>query len=189
MAFSECSSMSVSRGGVVASEGLETERAVVWLRGEHDISTVAPLAETMARAVALDDRDVVFDLSGVQFMDAATVGVIIRAREFLRLRSRSLRLRSPSTRTRCVFDLCGLADLLDPRPVDTTGTARALGTWVAVPAAARVVRRAARSSARSSSANEPVGAGRVTAQTTRSSADADRPANELTGNVAGGGGP
>jgi anti-anti-sigma factor len=128
MARSKSSSMSASRGGVVASEGLDADRAVVWLRGEHDISTVAALAETMARAVALDDRDVVFDLSGVQFMDGATVGVIIRAREFLRLRSRSLRLRSPSTRARCVFDLCGLADLLDPRPVDATGTALALGT-------------------------------------------------------------
>jgi anti-sigma B factor antagonist len=181
--------MSVSRGGVVASEGLAADRAVVWLRGEHDVSTVAALAEAMARAVALDDRDVVVDLSGVQFMDAATVGVIIRARDLLRLRSRSLRLRSPSTRARRVFDLCGLADLLDPRPVDTTGTAGALGTWVAVPAADRVVRRPVRPSARSSSANEPVGAGRVAARRTLSSAHADRPANELTGNVAGGGGP
>jgi anti-anti-sigma factor len=189
MALSECSSISVSRGGVVASEGLDAGRAVVWLRGEHDISTVAALAETMARAIAVGDADVVVDLRGVQFMDAATVGVIIRAREFLRLRSRSLRLRSPSTRARHVFDLCGLADLLDPRPVDATGTAGALGTWVVVPAADRVVRRAVRSSARSSSANEPVGAGRVAARRTMSSAEADRPANELTGNVAGGGGP
>jgi anti-anti-sigma factor len=189
MALSECSSMSVSRGGVVASEGLDADRTVVWLRSEHDVSTVAALAETMARAVALDDRDLIVDLSGVQFMDAATVGVIIRARDFLRLRSRSLRLRSPSTHTRRVFDLCGLADLRDPRPVDTTGTTLALGTWVAVPAADRVVRRAVRSSARSSSANEPVRAGRVAASTTMSSAHADRPANELTGNVAGGGGP
>jgi anti-sigma B factor antagonist len=189
MALSECSSMSVSRGGVVASAGLDADRTVVWLRGEHDISTVAALAETMARAVALDDRDVVFDLSGVRFMDAATVGVIIRAREFLRLRSRSLRLRSPSTRTRRVFDLCGLADLLDPRSVDATGTAGALSTWVAAPAAARVVRRAVRSSARSNSAKAPIGSGRVAVRRTRSSADAVRPANELMGNVAGGGGP
>jgi anti-sigma B factor antagonist len=141
--------MSVSRGGVVASEELDADRAVVWLRGEYDISTVAALAETMACAVALEDGDVVLDLSGVQFMDAATVGVIIRARQFLRLRSRSLRLRCPSTYTRHVFDLCGLAHLLDPRPVDATGTALALGTWVAEPAAARVVGRAVRSSARS----------------------------------------
>jgi anti-anti-sigma factor len=55
------------------------DRTVVWLRGEHDVSTVSALSQTMARAIALDDGDLVVDLSGVQFMDAATVGVIVRA--------------------------------------------------------------------------------------------------------------
>lgn len=38
----------------------------------------------MARAVALDDSDLVVDLSDVQFMDAATINVLLRSREFLR---------------------------------------------------------------------------------------------------------
>jgi anti-sigma B factor antagonist len=189
MALSESSSVSVSRRGVVAPGGCDVDRGVVWLRGEHDISTVAFLAETMARAIAVDDAELVVDLSGVQFMDAATIGVLIRARGSLRLRSRSLRLRSASRSARYVFELCGLAGLLDTRPVDATGTVGALGTWVAVPAADRVDRRADRSAPTSRSANEQVDAGGVAARTTMSSADADRPADELIGNVAGRRGP
>ena len=82
----------------------------------------------MARAIALDDADLVLDLSGVEFMDAATVRLIIRAREFLRLRSRSLTLRSPSTHARRVLDLCGLDDHLDRHPVDAARMTRGVGT-------------------------------------------------------------
>jgi anti-anti-sigma factor len=96
-----------------ASAGRNADRTVR-LRGEYDISTVAALSETLARAIALDDADLLDDLSGVQFMDAATIGVIMRARSGLRLRSRSLTLRSPSPCERRILNLCGLASLLDP---------------------------------------------------------------------------
>jgi anti-sigma B factor antagonist len=95
------------------------DRTVVWLRGEHDVSTVSALSQTMARAIALDDGDLVVDLSGVQFMDAATVGVIVRARDFLALQSRSLVLHAPSACAARVLDLCALADLLEPKPDHT----------------------------------------------------------------------
>ena len=55
---------------------------------------------TMARAIAVDETDLVIDLSEVTFMNAATVAVIIRAEAFLRDRSRSLTLRSPSAPAR-----------------------------------------------------------------------------------------
>ncbi len=104
-------------------------------------------------------------------MGAATVGVIIRARELLRLRSRSLVLRSPSRCARRILHLCGAADLLDPHLVDATtvtGTAGALGTWVAVPARDRVDRRCDSSAPEPSRAAAPV---------------------RVTSNVAGRGGP
>src|ERR1022692_3866365 len=69
---------------------------VVWLQGEYDISTVTALSQTMARTMANEKGDLVVDLSGVQFMDAATIGVIIRTRNEMRLQLRSLTLRSPS---------------------------------------------------------------------------------------------
>lgn len=112
--------------------------SIVWLRGEHDVSTLAALSDTLSRAVALGDTALVVDLSGVQFMSAATVGVLVRTRELLRLRSRSLTLRAPSTYARRVFEICGLADLLDPpgpQPARNQGaksSAAALSSWVAV---------------------------------------------------------
>ena len=61
----------IGTAGVARAAG----RTVVWLRGEHDISTVDALANVLARAIAFDD-DVVVDLCDVEFMGAATVGVI-----------------------------------------------------------------------------------------------------------------
>ena len=67
---------------------------------------------------ALDDGDVVLDLSGVQFMGAATIDVIVRAKDALDLRSRVLTLRSPSVSAQRVVDLCGLADLVEASSID-----------------------------------------------------------------------
>jgi anti-anti-sigma factor len=55
-------------------------------------------------------------LSEVEFMGASTVGVIVRAREFLHQRSRSLTVRLPSAFVRRVMDACNLNDLLGPSP-------------------------------------------------------------------------
>jgi anti-anti-sigma factor len=116
-------------------------RTVVWLRGEHDVSTVDALSETLAGAMALDDCDLVIDLSEMEFMGAATIGVLVRARDLLQSHSRSLVLRCPSRCARRILDLCGQGDLLEPRRADAipaTGTAGALGTWVTVPTADRI---------------------------------------------------
>jgi anti-anti-sigma factor len=118
--------------------GSEAEPIVVWLRGKHDVSTDAALCRALARAIAHDSAGPVLDLSGVEFMGAATLGVIVRARELLRLRSASLTVRSPSAFVRRIISLCGLDDLLRPtcgRADHVTGNA--LGCWVAVPAAER----------------------------------------------------
>jgi anti-sigma B factor antagonist len=108
----------VSRFDQLALAERDADRTVVWLRGEHDASTVAALWDAIGQAIATDDTDVVVDLSGVDFMGSATVGVIIRARESIR--PRALTLRSPSRCAQRVLDLYGLAHLLDDRPVDAT---------------------------------------------------------------------
>jgi anti-sigma B factor antagonist len=86
----------------------DSERHVVSLCGEYDCSTVPALSATLARVIANDHADLVLDLSGVQFMDAATVGVIVRAREFLAARSRCLTLRTPSRFALRVLQSCGI---------------------------------------------------------------------------------
>jgi len=85
------------------------ERTVIWLRGEHDAFTMAALSDSMNRVIALDDGDVVVDLSGVEFMGVATINVLRETRDRLGILSRSLTLRSPSSRAQRVLGLCGLA--------------------------------------------------------------------------------
>ncbi len=110
MALAELSPVTVSRRDLMALPNCDADGSVVRLRGEHDFYTAPALWHTLAQAIAFDDGDVVVDLSGVDFMGASTVGVLIRASDFLQKRSRSLTLRSPSTRALRVLGLCGLAN-------------------------------------------------------------------------------
>ena len=110
------SSFTVPDRAPFGPEGPETGPVVVWLRGEHDLSTDDALCATLARAIASDRASLVLDLSEVEFMAPSTLGVIVRAREFLRGRSLSLTVRSPSARARRAMDACRLNDLLGPAP-------------------------------------------------------------------------
>lgn len=110
----------------------------VWLLGEHDMSTDSELAATIARAISLDDDDLVLDLSMVEFIGASTISVIVAGSQFLRARSRSLTIRSPSGPARRVLDLCGLSSLLDASYAAPPAGTGALSTWVDVPRADRV---------------------------------------------------
>jgi anti-anti-sigma factor len=109
--------VTVSRRSLPAFAQRGPPAVVVCLRGEHDLSTVAELSATMAQAMALGDTDLVVDLSRVELITAATVGVLVRARELLRVRSRSLVVRSPSARARLVLELSDLRGLVWRRPV------------------------------------------------------------------------
>ena len=62
----------------LSREGPETGPVVVWLWGEHDLSTDDALCATLARAIALDGASLVLDLSEVNFMAPSTLGVIVR---------------------------------------------------------------------------------------------------------------
>ena len=187
MAPIEPSSVTMSFRGLATFAGRDGDRTVIWLQGEHDISTTVALTDTLARAVALDDADLVIDLSEVQFMSAATVGILVRTDDLLRQQSRSLTLRAPSTCARRVLELCGVAGDLDLDPADSTPeatTASALGSWVAVPAADRADLPADVSAARPDSATDRGG---IALARKSSSTDNDDPANERNTLAAAGG--
>jgi len=119
----------------LSGPGPETCPTVVWLRGEHDISTDGSLCLVLARAIALNDAPIVLDLSEVELMCASTLGVIVAARDFLRQRSRLLTVRSPSACVRRVLGICHLDALVAPSPEEADALApKALGSWVTVPA-------------------------------------------------------
>ena len=89
------------------------DQNVVWLVGEHDFATVSDLADTLASASSAHGGDLIVDLSGVTFISAATVGLLVTHWSSLRRQSRTLTLRSPSKFTRRVLDLCGLTRLIE----------------------------------------------------------------------------
>ena len=116
---------------------------IVWLVGEHDLSTDDALCATLASAIALDSAGLILDLSGVEFMAASTLGVIVWARAFLRQRARSLTGRAPSARARRVIGACNLNDLVGPSlDIDGHVAVEALDSWVAVGAVERGDRQA-----------------------------------------------
>lgn len=129
MARSTFPSVSISRPG---STGGDPERTVLWVRGDHDITTKVSIAVGIARAAQRDDMPLLIDLSAVTFMDASTIGAIIAGRNRLRSRGQSLEVRAPSPPARRVLELCGLAHLIQQEPVHSTGGAAALGSWVDV---------------------------------------------------------
>lgn len=114
MGGTKSSLASVGHLALVTSTAEGAGCTVVWLVGEHDVSTVSEVADALASAIARDDNDVLVDLSGVEFMDAATVGVVLRASAILRTKSRSLHLQAPSRCARRMIDLCGIGALVGP---------------------------------------------------------------------------
>ena len=101
-------------GPAVSREG---DYTVIWLEGEHDIATLPDLTDTLAKAISVNDGDLVVDLSGTTFLSMATVGELIGARKFLRQHGRELTLRSASHAAMRVLDVCGLAGLYQPQPL------------------------------------------------------------------------
>ncbi len=111
MALLEFWSVEIPHAGLAVLER-EADRGIVSLLGEHDAYTVARLREVMSAAIALDVGDLVVDLSRVEFMGVATVGVIVDTLGRLGQMSRSLVVRSPSARARRVLELCGCDPLI-----------------------------------------------------------------------------
>jgi anti-anti-sigma factor len=120
---------------LVATDG---DRTAIWLSGEHDLASTGLLTAALAEAIAIEDRDVVVDMSFLDFMDVSTLGLLIRTREFLAVRERRLSLRNAPRCARLLLDLSELDGLLETGSTRTWSTgpqpaATALETWVTVP--------------------------------------------------------
>lgn len=126
-------------GSVTVDLAGDSVRVRMW--GEHDLSTVGLLSTALVEAIVADDGDVVVDLSDVVFMDAATMGVLVRGNALLVSRDRHLTVRSPKFAQRRLLEICGLANLIEPTPAEELsqgqGAVTPLETWVEVPATPR----------------------------------------------------
>jgi anti-sigma B factor antagonist len=89
---------------------------VLWVRGELDIATAPTLRRLLAAAhprrdLGRDDVSLVVDLSGVTFIDASGLGVLVDSARWLGRDGRTLVLRDPSPWTRRLLDITRVRDL------------------------------------------------------------------------------
>ena len=116
------------------------DRTAVWLSGEHDLASTVLLTTALAEAIAVEDDDIVVDMSFLAFMDVTTLGLLLRSHEFLVTRGRRLTLRAPPRCATLLLDVSELGVLVESAATGGGSEhwgATALGTWVAVPQAER----------------------------------------------------
>jgi anti-sigma B factor antagonist len=85
---------------------------LITVDGELDSSNVASLEATIASVTAERPATLVFDLSGLRFMDSAGISALIDAAA----KVDAVRLRQPSAPVRRVIELTGLSRLLPTEP-------------------------------------------------------------------------
>jgi anti-anti-sigma factor len=88
-----------------------TGAQIVTLSGELDSSNVAQLEARVASLAAEPSRSLIFDLTGLQFIDSAGIAVLISAAT-----KTSVSLRNPSPVIRRVLEVTGLSSVLAIEP-------------------------------------------------------------------------
>ena len=91
--------------GVVVTSIDGDGRCVVWVGGEHDLSTVDLLAAALARAIVRNEFGLVVDLRAVEFLDASILAVLLRADMLTAARGQLMTIRSPSRAARHVLEI------------------------------------------------------------------------------------
>jgi len=84
----------------------------VALSGELDSSNVPQLQTAVAAILAEHPQRVVFDLSGLRFMDSAGISVLVK----LAGEIETVQIRDPSPIVRRVIEITGLTDILQVGP-------------------------------------------------------------------------
>jgi anti-sigma B factor antagonist len=82
--------------------------AIVTVSGELDISNAGTLEQAVASITAERPERLIFDLSGLRFMDSAGIAVLLDAAG----KVKAVQLRDPSPAVRRVVELTGLTDVL-----------------------------------------------------------------------------
>jgi anti-anti-sigma factor len=89
-----------------------TGAQVVVLAGELDSSNAASLKERLASIPPQPAQRLIFDLTGLRFMDSAGIAVLIEAAAH----ASSVSLRNPSPIIRRVLEATGLSSVFSIRP-------------------------------------------------------------------------
>jgi anti-anti-sigma factor len=85
----------------------------VAVRGEIDVASVTELEMALDAAIHSSTGAFVLDLDGVQFLDSSGLSAILRARALLARTERELAIVCRPGPVRRLFDVAGVADLLN----------------------------------------------------------------------------
>jgi anti-sigma B factor antagonist len=95
----------------------DTARTYVQVRGELDWATAPGLEQLLDRLRGDGQRQIILDLSGLEFLSAAGLSVFLRTDEALRAVGGQLVLTRPTRMARRVLAITGLDAALNIQPV------------------------------------------------------------------------
>jgi anti-anti-sigma factor len=110
----------------VASQSFDSEvrrsndHALITLVGELDTSTAGTLYEQLAQLAAEGVRHIALNLAELTFIDSTGISVVVTEHKRAESMGGELIILSPCPRVRRVFELTGLGDYLNLRPVTVT---------------------------------------------------------------------
>jgi len=97
----------------IEEEATGNGRRTLRLRGELDMASAPELRRRFSTAMRDGDDGITLDLHGLEFIDSTGINAILLMREVCMERRRDLSIVRASPKVSSVFELVGLADLLD----------------------------------------------------------------------------
>ncbi len=92
---------------------LDSGVPVIALEGEVDVYTAPQLKQQMMTELEAGARQMIVDLTKVEYFDSTALGVLIGGLKRIRERDGGLSLICPSPRIRRVFEITGLDKIFD----------------------------------------------------------------------------
>lgn len=92
---------------------LERDVPVIDLEGEVDVYTAPQLKQQMINLLESGAKEMVVDLTKVDYLDSTALGVLIGGLKRMRERDGNMVLVCPSPRIRRVFEITGLDKIFD----------------------------------------------------------------------------
>jgi anti-sigma B factor antagonist len=93
------------------------QHALLSLCGELDIATAPQLSAQLAELADRKVRHVAMDLTGLRFMDSSGLALFLAEHQRVESLGGELIILSPPRQVRRLFDVCGLSDYFNVRPV------------------------------------------------------------------------
>jgi anti-sigma B factor antagonist len=86
----------------------ESDASVIKISGELDLASVPGIESDIEPIIAAAPERLVFDLSGVAFMDSSGIAMLLRAAK----RVARIEVRTPSAAVQLIIEATGLAEVL-----------------------------------------------------------------------------